>query len=81
MCHPRPSAVAGLTGEAARAPAETGVREPGGWTRAVFPIESEDRALADFLALGTEAEVVEPQALRSRLAATARAVAERHDAP
>ncbi|MFF8841477.1 helix-turn-helix transcriptional regulator [Streptomyces sp. NPDC015127] len=76
-----PAAAAGLTGAAARALAETGVREPDGWTRAVLPIESEDRALAQFLALGTEVEVLEPRTLRTRLATTARAMAARHASP
>ncbi|MGW0701673.1 helix-turn-helix transcriptional regulator [Streptomyces sp. NPDC002867] len=76
-----PAAAARLTGVAARALAETGVREQDGWTRAVLPIESEDRALAEFLALGTEAEVLEPRSLRSRIAATARGVASRHAEP
>ncbi|NWF26702.1 YafY family transcriptional regulator [Streptomyces sp. PKU-EA00015] len=76
-----PAGAARLTGAAARALAETGVREQDGWRRAVLPIESEDRALAEFLALGTEAEVLEPQSLRSRIAATARDVASRHAAP
>ncbi|MFP1629032.1 helix-turn-helix transcriptional regulator [Streptomyces sp. 5K101] len=76
-----PAAAARLTGAAARALAETGVREEDGWTRAVLPIESEDRALVEFLSLGTEAEVLEPRSLRSRIAATARGVASRHAAP
>lgn len=76
-----PAAAARLTGAAARALAETGVREEDGWTRAVLPIESEDRALAEFLSLGTGAEVLEPRSLRSRIAATARDVASRHAAP
>jgi predicted DNA-binding transcriptional regulator YafY len=76
-----PAALAQLTGAAARAAADNGIPEDrDGWIRAVVPIESVDRALRMFLALGTEAEVLEPPQLRARLAATARALAARYAA-
>ena len=49
--------------------------EAGGWVRAVVPIESEEQACRDFLALGADIEVLEPPELRSRLAAAAWATA------
>jgi predicted DNA-binding transcriptional regulator YafY len=49
--------------------------EAGGWVRAVVPIESVDQACREFLALGADIEVLEPPALRTRLAAAARATA------
>lgn len=73
-----PSAAARLTGAAVRAPADTGTQEADGWTRAVLPIESVDHAHREFLAMGAEIEVLEPKELRTRLAATARALAERY---
>jgi predicted DNA-binding transcriptional regulator YafY len=73
-----PRAAAGLTGAAARALAETGTAEADGWIRAVLPVESLDHAHGYFLAMGTDAEVLEPAELRSRLAATSRALAARY---
>ncbi|MGH3150437.1 MAG: WYL domain-containing protein, partial [Streptosporangiaceae bacterium] len=55
--------------------AEAGVTEPGGWTRAVIPIESAEQACREFLALGADVEVLGPPALRARLAAAVRAAA------
>ena len=55
--------------------AEAGVAEPDGWIRAVVPIESVEHACREFLALGPDIEVLEPPALRARLAAAARATA------
>lgn len=75
-----PRGVARLTGAAARAAATTGTDEPDGWTRAVLPVESPDHAHDQFLALGTDVEVLAPDELRTRLAETARAVAERYAA-
>jgi predicted DNA-binding transcriptional regulator YafY len=50
--------------------------EPDGeWTRARVPIESPGHALADFLRLGTDVEVLEPPELRELFAATARGLA------
>jgi predicted DNA-binding transcriptional regulator YafY len=73
-----PRAAAGLTGAAARALAETGTAEADGWVRAVLPVESLDHAHGYFLAMGADAEVLEPAELRSRLAATSRALAARY---
>jgi predicted DNA-binding transcriptional regulator YafY len=70
-----PAAAARLTGAAARALADTGEPEPDGWTRAVLPIESLERAHASFLALGADAEVLAPPELRERVAATVHALA------
>lgn len=73
-----PAAAARLTGAAARALADTGAEEADGWTRAVLPIESVDHAHREFLGMGAEIEVLGPPELRARLAATARALAERY---
>ncbi len=70
-----PGAAAGLSGAAAQAVAEAGVAEPDGWIRAVVPIESVEHACREFLALGPDIEVLEPPALRARLAGAARATA------
>ncbi|MGH3230550.1 MAG: helix-turn-helix transcriptional regulator, partial [Streptosporangiaceae bacterium] len=51
------------------------VAEAGGWVRAVVPIESVDQACREFLAFGADIEVLEPLALRAKLAAAARATA------
>jgi len=72
----RLSAAAGrLSAAATPAASEGGVNEPGGWIRAVVPIESVEQACREFLALGADIEVLEPPALRARLAASARATA------
>ncbi|MFD7901488.1 helix-turn-helix transcriptional regulator [Kitasatospora sp. NPDC059747] len=73
-----PGATARLSTAAARAAEATGVPEPDGRTRAVLPIESLDHAHAAFLALGTDIDVLAPPELRARLAATARALADRY---
>lgn len=70
-----PDGAARLTGAGARALEASGEVQPDGWTRAVLPIESLDHACREFLALGAEIEVLEPAALRERMAATARAIA------
>ncbi|WP_405921527.1 helix-turn-helix transcriptional regulator [Streptomyces sp. NBC_00122] len=69
-----------LTGAQARALTATGEPDPElpGWTRAVLPIESADHAEAQFLALATEAEVLSPPALRTRVGATLAAMAARY---
>jgi predicted DNA-binding transcriptional regulator YafY len=70
------AALAAGTAAAASAPAAgTASAEPGGWIRAVVPIESVEQACREFLALGADIEVLEPPALRTRLAAAARATA------
>jgi predicted DNA-binding transcriptional regulator YafY len=73
-----PRGVTRLTGAAARAAAAAGTPDPDGWTRARVPVESMDRAHHQFLALGADAEVLGPPGLRARLAATARALADRY---
>jgi predicted DNA-binding transcriptional regulator YafY len=68
-----PAAAARLTGSAAEALTATGVQEPGGWTRAVLPIESVPLATRQFLT--PDIEVLEPAELREQVASTARAIA------
>lgn len=64
-----------LPGAAADALAANGVTEDDGWTRTTVPIESVDRAHDAFLPLGAGIEVLEPAALRDRIAHTAAALA------
>ncbi|MGA5554262.1 helix-turn-helix transcriptional regulator [Streptomyces lavendulocolor] len=73
-----PRGVTRLTGAAARAAAAAGTPDPDGWTRARVPVESMEGAHDQFLALGADAEVLGPPELRARLAATARALADRY---
>jgi predicted DNA-binding transcriptional regulator YafY len=68
-----PAAAARLTGSAAAALTATGVQEPGGWTRAVLPIESVQLATTQFLT--PDIQVLEPAELREQVASTARAIA------
>ncbi|MGV9381593.1 helix-turn-helix transcriptional regulator [Nonomuraea sp. NPDC003707] len=49
-----------------------------GWTRVTVPIESIEHALAEFLRLGTDAEVLAPAELRDRMATTATELAARY---
>jgi predicted DNA-binding transcriptional regulator YafY len=74
-----PGASSRLPDAAARARAEAGVPGPDGWRRAVVPIESDDRACAQFLALGADVEVLGPARLRARMAAEAAAILARYD--
>ena len=48
---------------------------PDGWTRCTLAFESLDDAYLDLMRLGADIEIVAPEALRSRMAATARALA------
>ncbi|MEU8618443.1 WYL domain-containing protein [Streptomyces sp. NPDC048623] len=73
-----PRGAAKLTGAAARALAANGTPEPDGWTRATLPVEGPDHAHDTFLALGAEAEVLAPEDLRARIAATVRTLAARY---
>ncbi|MEU8760560.1 WYL domain-containing protein [Streptomyces sp. NPDC048659] len=73
-----PRGAARLTGAAARALAASGPPEPDGWTRAVLPVESPDHALGLLLGLGEEVEVLGPEELRDRIAATVRTLAARY---
>jgi predicted DNA-binding transcriptional regulator YafY len=75
-----PGAGARLSGAAARAVRDNGRTEDGGWTRAVLPIESVDRAHDDFLRLGADIEVLEPAELRDRITRTVAALAEAYGA-
>src|SRR5436190_1175349 len=55
----------------ARAAAETAtLPDADGWLSVTIPIESIDRAASGLIALGADAEVVEPSQLRERLATT-----------
>ncbi|MFJ9641751.1 helix-turn-helix transcriptional regulator [Streptomyces sp. NPDC101206] len=69
-----------LNADDAAAVASGGVPDPerAGWTRAVLAIESPEHAVAAYLALGTDIEVLGPPELRALIAATAAAVAERY---
>jgi predicted DNA-binding transcriptional regulator YafY len=60
------SAVAKAAAETASPP------DADGRVRVVIPIESVDQAAAELIRLGTDAEVLEPAELRSRIAETAR---------
>ena len=52
-----------------------------GWVTAVVPIESADHALAEFLRLGADVEVLSPAGLRRRLQQTVRSLAELYRTP
>ncbi|MFD8411640.1 helix-turn-helix transcriptional regulator [Streptomyces sp. NPDC059650] len=75
-----PRGVTRLNADDAAAVASGGVPDPerAGWTRAVLPIESPEHAVAAYLALGTDIEVLGPPELRALIAATAAAVAQRY---
>jgi predicted DNA-binding transcriptional regulator YafY len=53
----------------------------GDWVEAWVRIESADATVLDLLALGAEAEVVQPAELRARVAETARRIADLNDEP
>ena len=65
-----------LSAAVTTAVAESGPADPDGWITARVPIESAGQALADFLRLGADLEIVEPAELRVQAADTARALAE-----
>ncbi|MDC0766502.1 helix-turn-helix transcriptional regulator [Streptomyces sp. HD] len=67
--------LAGPMGAAVRA---DGRKDDDGWTLATVPIESVDHAHGEFLRLGTDIEVLRPAALRERIAATVRELANRY---
>ncbi|MGW8767614.1 helix-turn-helix transcriptional regulator [Streptomyces sp. NPDC055815] len=73
-----PGGAARLTGAAARALAATGTPEPDGWTRATLPVETPEHAHDTFLGLGAEVEVLAPEDLRDRIAATVRTLSARY---
>jgi predicted DNA-binding transcriptional regulator YafY len=61
-------------GRAVADAAADGQLQPDGWTLARIPIESEQHAERELLRLGAQAEVLEPESLRARLATTAQAL-------
>ncbi len=61
-----------LMGRAVADAAAAGESQSDGWVLARVPIETDSHAEAQFLRLGALVEVLEPAALRKRLAATAR---------
>ena len=68
-----------LSAAAVTAVETVGVADADGWVRARVPIESADLALADFLRLGAEIEVLEPAELREQAARTIQAMAAIYD--
>jgi predicted DNA-binding transcriptional regulator YafY len=56
-----------------------GTADADGWVRARVPIEPTDRALADFLRLGADIEILEPAEIRDQAARTIRAMAAIYD--
>jgi predicted DNA-binding transcriptional regulator YafY len=60
-----------LMGRAVADAAAAGRPQPDGWVLARLPIESDSHAEGEFLRLGAQVEVLEPAALRDRLARTA----------
>ncbi|NXY95304.1 YafY family transcriptional regulator [Streptomyces sp. BR123] len=72
-----PRGVTRLNADDAAAVAAGGGPDPerDGWTRAVLPVESPEHAVAAYLALGTDIEVLGPPELRTLIADTAAAVA------
>ena len=52
-----------------------------GWVTAVVPIESTDHALAEFLRLGADVQILSPAELRHRMQQTVRSLAELYHAP
>jgi predicted DNA-binding transcriptional regulator YafY len=70
-----------LSAAAVAAVQTAGVADAGGWVRARVPIESADLALADFLRLGADIEILEPAELREQAARTIRAMVAIYDQP
>ncbi len=73
--------LAHLLGDAVAEAAARGEPQPDGWTVARVPVESQEHAEGAFLRLGAQVEVLAPQSLRDRLAATVTALAARYAAP
>ena len=53
--------------------------QPDGWTRCTIAFESLDDAYVDLMRLGADVEILAPESLRSRMAATARALGALYD--
>jgi predicted DNA-binding transcriptional regulator YafY len=70
-----------LSAAAVAAVETTGAVEADGWVRARVPIESADNALADFLRLGADIEILEPAELREQATSAIRAMAAIYDQP
>jgi predicted DNA-binding transcriptional regulator YafY len=68
-----------LSAAAVTAVETTGAADADGWVRARVPIESADQALADFLRLGADIEILEPAELREQASRTTRAMAAIYD--
>jgi len=70
-----------LSAEAVTAVETAGTADADGWLRTRVPIESADHALADFLRLGADIEIVEPASLREQAARTIQAMAAIYNQP
>jgi predicted DNA-binding transcriptional regulator YafY len=70
-----------LSAAAVTAVETAGIADADGWVRARVPIESADHALADFLRLGADVEILEPAELREQAARTIRAMMAIYDKP
>jgi predicted DNA-binding transcriptional regulator YafY len=68
-----------LSAAAVTAVETASVADAGGWVSARVPIESADLALADFLRLGADIEILEPAELREQAARTIQAMAAIYD--
>jgi predicted DNA-binding transcriptional regulator YafY len=68
-----------LSAAAVTAVETAGIADADGCVRARVPIESPDHALADFLRLGADIEILEPAELREQAARTIRAMAAVYD--
>jgi predicted DNA-binding transcriptional regulator YafY len=68
-----------LSAAAVTAVETAGVADADGWVRARVPIESADQALADFLRLGADIEILEPAELREQASRTIRTMAAIYD--
>jgi predicted DNA-binding transcriptional regulator YafY len=68
-----------LSAAAVTAIEATGTADADDWVRARVPIESADLALADFLRLGADIEILEPAELREQAGRTIRAMAALYD--
>ncbi|MEV4414842.1 WYL domain-containing protein [Catellatospora sp. NPDC049609] len=65
-----------LMGRAVADAAAAGEVQPDGWVLARVPIETDDHAQMQFLRLGAQVEILEPESLRLRVAATVAALSD-----